>query len=143
MRKVANIMMLLNGIFSIILAVTMVITGVVFILMGTPLLDFSIQEIMNEAEAYIPEGISPEVLIAILRTTFIASGVIVALTAVPLGILANLSFKTRHEYTRGRYLAVIIMSAIFEIEFGIIGGIFGLIANRKAPKPQVEVIEAK
>ena len=137
MRKVANIMMLLNGIFSIIGAGMCVLYGVMFILIGTPLFDVTIK-VAAEAAEYIPESIPPEVALNLIRASFIASGAIMILSAVPLGILAKFSFKARQEYTRKNYLTVIIMSAIFTIKFGIVGGIFGLIANRKAPKPQAE-----
>ena len=131
MRKVANIMMLLNGIFSIVGVVTVVACGIIFILMGTPVFTDLLQRIISLFETYLPESISPEMIMIMMRTTFISSGVCMMLSCIPMGILANLSFKARDNHSRGLYLAVIIMSAILEIEFGIIGGIFGLIANRK------------
>ena len=140
MRKVQNIMMLLNGIFSIIGCVTLVVMGVILILFGTPVFGNLVRQAI-EQYGEVPADFDVELFLTILSATFISTGVILILCVVPSIVLAVLSFKARDSHRRGMLLAVIIMSAILDSGFGIVGGIFGLIANRKEPK--VEVVEAK
>lgn len=141
MRKVSNIMMLLNGIFSIIGCVTLVVMGIILILFGTPVFGDLVRQALEQYEGSMPADFDPELFISILSVTFIVLGIIFILSVAPMIVLAILSFKARGNHSRGMLLAIIIMSAILDSAFGIVGGIFGLIANRKEPK--VEVVEAK
>lgn len=141
MRKVSNIMMLLNGIFSIIGCVTLVVMGIILILFGTPVFGDLLRQALEQYEGSMPADFDPELFISILSVTFIVLGIIFILSVAPMIVLAILSFKARGNHSRGMLLAIIIMSAILDSAFGIVGGIFGLIANRKEPK--VEVVEAK
>jgi hypothetical protein len=141
MRKVSNIMMLLNGIFSIIGCVTLVVMGIILILFGTPVFGDLLRQALEQYEGSMPADFDPELFLTILSATFISVGVIFILSVAPMIVLAILSFKARGNHSRGMLLAIIIMSAILDSAFGIVGGIFGLIANRKEPKG--EVVEAK
>ena len=145
MRKVANIMMLLNGIFAIIGAAYLFLGGVMLILGGTPLFANMIREMIESGAAHSDFTDDPEQLLRFAQVMLIICGSSMILATAPSIVLAIISFKTRTNYSRGHYLAVIILSAILDIAFGIVGGIFGLIANRKAPKPQpeVEVVDVK
>ncbi len=134
MRKVSNIMMLLNGIFSIIGCVTLVVMGIILILFGTPVFGDLIRQALEQYEGSMPADFDPELFISILSVTFIVLGIIFILSVAPMIVLAILSFKARNNHSRGMLLAIIIMSAILDSAFGIVGGIFGLIANRKNQK---------
>lgn len=141
MRKVSNIMMLLNGINSIIGCVTLVVMGIILILFGTPVFGNLLRQALEQYKGSMPADFDPELFLSILSVTFIVVGISFILSVAPMIILAILSFKARGNHSRGMLLAIIIMSAILDSAFGIVGGIFGLIANRKEPK--VEVVEAK
>ena len=134
MRKVSNIMMLLNGIFSIIGCVTLVVMGIILILFGTPVFGDLLRQALEQYEGSMPADFDPELFISILSVTFIVLGIIFILSVAPMIVLAILSFKARNNHSRGMLLAIIIMSAILDSAFGIVGGIFGLIANRKNQK---------
>ena len=134
MRKVSNIMMLLNGINSIIGCATLVIMGIILILFGTPIFGDLLRQALEQHGGSMPADFDPELFLSILSVTFIVVGINFILSVVPMIVLATLSFKARNNHSRGMLLAIIIMSAILDSAFGIVGGIFGLIANRKNQK---------
>ena len=133
MRKVSNILLLIVGIYSIVAAVSLFITAIVFFVGGTPLLGHYLEPLLVEAGIDDPERIT--FLIQICSISCGVSMLWVAILCIPSAIL---SFKARKNPTKGLLLANVIVGYLCGTTYNVVGGILGLIYNARLARKEAQ-----
>lgn len=140
MRRLSNIFLKINMIMGFVFIGLWTLLAVIFFVVAG--LSGYIPEAANAAQqgGATVHG-DPEYAAIVLRTVFIVIGVffiLFALFAIPSAVLSS---KARNSTSKGTFIAVIILSALSLTEFGIAGGIIGIIATNKEAKSNI--IDAK
>jgi hypothetical protein len=110
MKKIANILLLISGIFGIIAAVVVGIIGIVS-MTGVG------------AAAAAEGGMSGGEAAA----AGIITGVVLLILLIPILIDVILCFRARKVQTQGSYIAVLVFGILGGNLFAIIGGVLGLV----------------
>ncbi len=110
MKKIANILLLISGIFGII---SLVVVGIIAIISMTGV----------GAAAAAEGGASGGEAAAV----GIVTGVILLIFLIPILVDVILCFRARKVQTQGSYIAVLVFGVLGGNLFAIIGGILGLV----------------
>ena len=136
MRKTANTLILVGAILSIVLAVSFLITAIVFFAISS---DAVIEEMLKTATY---EGTEEEAKI-VLKTTFITLGVVFAFVSTFGVINAIVAFVGRKKESRAAYILNIVFGLLSGVEINAAGGVVGTIYATKRDIKEKEAIENK
>ena len=127
MKKASEILLLIGGILEIVAAVGFLISGIVMILFGTPLMAEPLKQIAEEAVSKSTTQVSVEAVMSLLVTTFIATGIGFLFACVFSVIGAIVTFKASKERSKGLFIASMVFGILSGTTVATIGSIFGLI----------------
>ena len=130
MSKLSKTFLLIGAILSLIVAVTMVICGIVFLAFSAPAVKEYIIELLEQAEIHTDIPGTPAEQAASIQTIFMSIGIVFMIWAVVCVISAVVAFVGRNKQTNGLLVANIVLG-LFSGEFNTAGGILGLIANAR------------
>lgn len=136
MRKTANTLILVGAILSIVLAVSFLITAIVFFAISS---DAVIDEMLKTATY---EGTEEEAKI-VLKTTFITLGVVFSFISTFGVINAIVAFVGRKKESRAAYILNIVFGLLSGVEINAAGGVVGTIYATKRDIKEKEAIENK
>ena len=136
MRKTANTLILVGAILSIALAVSFLISAIVFFVISS---DAVIEEILKEATY----DVSEEEAKIILKTTFITLGVVFAFVSTFDVINAIIAFVSRKKESKAAYILNIVFGLLSGVEVNAAGGVVGTIYITKKEIKEKEAIENK
>ena len=127
MKKAARILFLISGIFGIVAAVSFLIAGIVYTVLGAsvPLIIQALQEGTIPAEA----GMTAEEYAPILAGVFIGVGVWFMISAALDIVVAVISFNARNTDKKPLFIASIVFGVLGLTFVGAVAGVFGLIAG--------------
>ena len=145
MRKVSKILFLVGGIMSFVFIGIFVLLGLGFIILGAIGHEYIVQMIQDgtiTVTSDIPDA-TPEMLASIVVATFIATGVMLVLFAIPAIFSGIFAFKAKNEDMPSTKLLIlnIIFGAISGAEVNMVGAILGLIANKRERNRQEIIVE--
>ena len=124
MKRAANILFLVAGILSIVLAVCFVITSIVFFAIAAS--EPFIKEMIANGTIVLPEGQSAETYLAVFIAICITYGVVFlvfGLLNVPNAIFA---FKGRRNSNKALFILNIVFGFLSGVLLNVIGGILAL-----------------
>ena len=136
MRKTANTLILVGAILSIALAVSFLISAIVFFVISS---DAVIEEILKEATY----DVSEEEAKIILKTTFITLGVVFAFVSTFDVVNAIIAFVSRKKESKAAYILNIVFGLLSGVEVNAAGGVVGTIYITKKEIKEKEAIENK
>lgn len=122
MRRLSKTFLTISAVLSFICVGLFVILGIVFIASGA---------LGGEAIAESNQGQGGEIGGAAFLGGMIAAGVMMFFLAIFALISGIVSTKAKANPTKGNLIVAIVFAAISCTEFGIAGGILGLIANSR------------
>ena len=127
MKKAANILFLIGGVYALVGLLSLVVTGVLLIVFSTSgLTDVIKQAIIDGSIQTSYQGTIEEVT-KLVQITLLTSGIIV-LCFVPLCIVSSiLSFKARNSRSHGLFIANIVFGVLSGNDVSVVGAIFALI----------------
>lgn len=128
MRKASDIILLVGAIVSIVCAVTFLIIGIVFAMLGQLPTEEIIQAI-NEGKYTTDVPGTPEQKALAVKSVLTGTGVFFLIVGVMSIVNAVLGFVARAKHSLGLYVANIVFGVLSLTEITLVGGIFGLIAN--------------
>lgn len=134
MRRLSNTFLTVNKVLAIILMISWFLLAIVFFVMS------SMGEFIKEgieSGAIDTDAKDPETAVAIAQGIFIALGVtfvLFGIAAIPSMVLSS---KARNSKSIGLFIAVIILSAVSFTEFGIAGGILGIVATKREARSNI------
>ena len=141
MKKVANILFLVGGIYSFILVASLVIIGIVFLVFSSAGLTATI--IIGIQNGSIKSSFTgtPEEIAALVQLTFLITGIILLFIA-SFGIVNGiLSLKARNTDNKNLYIANIVFGILSDTPINVVGAIFALIkGNTLEDYPNSQVI---
>ena len=147
MKRAANILFLVGAIISIVTAVSGILSGIAFIVLGCiPEIKQAIIDGVNNGSIQTTEA-TAEAAAAVFQYTFIACGVSVlfcSLFAIPNCIFA---FKARNCNSRVIFILNIVFGVICCVEVNVVGAVFALIKGdtieNNAHEEPKQVVEAE
>ena len=122
MRRLSKTFLTISAVLSFICVGLFVILGIVFIVSGA---------LGGEAIANANQGQGGEIGGAALLGGMIGAAVAMFFLAIFALISGIVSIKANANPTKGNLIVAIIFAAISCTELGILGGIFGLVANAR------------
>lgn len=129
MRTASRILILIGAIFSIIMATTFVIVGLVFL--GIAADKASLLEGIKNGSITTSTPGTPEEQAAALQLTFqIIASVFLVIAFINI-CNTVISFVARKIQSNALYITCLILGLISFVEINSFGSIFGLIANKK------------
>ncbi|MBR3617431.1 MAG: hypothetical protein IKN46_02010 [Acholeplasmatales bacterium] len=129
MRTASRILILIGAIFSIIMATTFVIVGLVFL--GISADKASLLEGINNGSIRTSTPGTPEEQAAALQLTFQIIAYVFLVIAFLNICNSVISFVARKIQSNALYITCLILGFISFVEINSFGSIFGLIANKK------------
>ena len=129
MRTASRILILIGAIFSIIMATTFVIVGLVFL--GISADKASLIEGINNGSIRTSTPGTPEEQAAVLQLTFQIIAYVFLVIAFINICNTVISFVARKIQSNALYITCLILGFISFVEINSFGSIFGLIANKK------------
>lgn len=129
MRTASRILILIGAIFSIIMATTFVIVGLVFL--GISADKASLLEGINNGSIRTSTPGTPEEQAAVLQLTFQIIAYVFLVIAFLNICNTVISFVARKVQSNALYITCLILGFISFVEINSFGSIFGLIANKK------------
>lgn len=136
MRKTANTLILVGAILSIVMAVSFLISAIVFFVISS---DAVIEQILKEATYDVSEE---EARIA-LKATFITLGVVFAFVSTFDVVNAIIAFTGRKKESKAAYILNIVFGLLSGVEVNAAGGVVGTIYATKKEIKEKEAIENK
>lgn len=136
MRKTANTLILVGAILSIVMAVSFLISAIVFFVISS---DAVIEEMLKTATY---EGTEEEAKI-ILKTSFITLGVVFAFVSTFDVVNAIIAFIGRKKESKAAYILNIVFGLLSGVEVNAAGGVVGTIYATKKEIKEKEAIENK
>ena len=137
MRKASKIIFLVAGIVSIVIAVNLLITGLIFVILpNTEAFKQVVQDFIDQAKEPVPADFEK-----VLKGLFIGLGVCFFCFMVFAGINSFLSFKAFREEKPAKPLCVlnIVFGVVSLCEINIVAAIFAFIANgQESRRAQLE-----
>lgn len=127
MRTASRILILIGAIFSIIMATTFVIVGLVFL--GIAADKASLIEGINNGSIKTSTPGTPEEQAAVLQLTFQIIAYVFLVIAFINICNTVISFVSRKVQSNALYITCLILGFLSFVEINSIGSIFGLIAN--------------
>ena len=117
MRNLSKTFLRVNAVLSYVFAGLFALAAIIFFVVGSPLISDLIAEESREGAA------------AYAISMNVSGGVFLALTA--MAILSGVFSGKAHSQEKNALIMAIVFSALSGTEFGVAGGIIGLIANAK------------
>ena len=144
MKKAANILFLVGAILSIATAVSGILSGVAFIVLGSiPEIKQAIIDGINNGTIQTTEA-NAEAAAAVFQYTFIASGISVlfcSLFAIPNCFFA---FKGRNSNNHVMFILNIVFGVISGVIVNVVGAVFALVKGDTivdAPAQETKEVE--
>lgn len=134
MRKTANTLILVGAILSIVMAVSFLISAIVFFVISS---DAVIEEMLKTATYDVTE----EEARMILKTTFITLGVVFAFVSTFDIVNAIIAFISRKKESKAAYILNIVFGLLSGVEVNAAGGVVGTIYITKKEIKEKEAIE--
>lgn len=134
MRKTANTLILVGAILSIVMAVSFLISAIVFFVISS---DAVIEEMLKTAKY----DVSEEEARMILKTTFITLGVVFAFVSTFDIVNAIIAFISRKKESKAAYILNIVFGLLSGVEVNAAGGVVGTIYITKKEIKEKEAIE--
>ena len=119
MRNLSKTFLKVNAILSYVFMGLFILGAVIFFIVGSPLISQHF------------EGEGAEAGKIAYTVSMMCSGVLFVFLAVMALLSAKFSSKAKIEQSKGTLIMAIVFSALSGTEFGVAGGIIGLIANYK------------
>ena len=138
MRRLSNIFLLIGGIFAILDAVVYVLCAVVFFAAGIPAIAEYIRMGLEYAGA--PD---PEKIVVLIQACSIALGVFMLIMAgicIPSIVFA---FKAQKDPSKNLLVLNIVFGYLSGSTYNMVGGILGLIYNKKLERKQAREANAQ
>ena len=117
MRRLSQTFLRVNAVLSYVFAGLFALAAIIFFVVGSPLISDLIAEESREGAA------------AYAISMNISGGIFLALTA--MAILSGVFSGKARSQEKNALIMAIVFSALSGTEFGVAGGIIGLIANAK------------
>ncbi|MCR4911718.1 MAG: hypothetical protein K5925_04270 [Bacilli bacterium] len=125
MKKAANILFLIGGIVAIVWAIGYLISGIVFLVMGSN--EALIVQLINEGQVQLPQGVTAEEFAKIFCATMagIGAGCLVCLACSVASSI--LSFKGRNSSSKAVFILNIVFGVLAFTLVPVVAAVFGLI----------------
>ena len=130
MRKASDIVLLVGGILEILATLTFMALALVFMILSSPASAEIIKEGLQNGTITTSFAGSVDEQVAVIQLAFKAMGVVFVVLTVFSLIGCVVSFLAKAKKTNPLYVLAIIFGAL-SIEVPLVGGIFGLIANKR------------
>ena len=130
MRKASDIVLLVGGILEILATLTFAALALVFMILSSPASAEIIKEGLQNGTITTSFAGSVDEQVAVIQLAFKAMGVVFVVLTVFSLIGCVVSFLAKAKKTNPLYVLAIVFGAV-SIEVPLIGGIFGLIANKR------------
>ena len=130
MRKASDIVLLVGGILEILATLTFMALALVFMILSSPASAEIIKEGLQNGTITTSFAGSVDEQVAVIQLAFKAMGVVFVVLTVFSLIGCVVSFLAKAKKTNPLYVLAIIFGAV-SIEVPLVGGIFGLIANKR------------
>ena len=130
MRKASDIVLLVGGILEILATLTFMALALVFMILASPASAEIIKEGLQNGTITTSFAGSVDEQVAVIQLAFKAMGVVFVVLTVFSLIGCVVSFLAKAKKTNPLYVLAIIFGAV-SIEVPLVGGIFGLIANKR------------
>ena len=130
MRKASDIVLLVGGIVEILATITFLALAIVFMVLASPASAEIIKEGLQDGTITTSFVGSVDEQVAMIQLVFNAVGVVFVVLTVFSLIGCVVSFLAKAKKTNPLYVLAIIFGAV-TIEVPLVGGIFGLIANKR------------
>ena len=127
MKKASGIILLIGAIIGFVTAILLSISGIIFLVLGSPTMVQIIKEGIQNGTLQTTESV--DVAIAIWQTTFITMGVIMLLFQLVMLASSIVGLIARKRESKALYVVAIVLGAIGN-EIILAGAILGRIAVR-------------
>lgn len=145
MKKLSRIFLTIAGVFHIVNGAAFLTCVVVYLVLGIVALAGGglgivqvIQEQAGDEAAYAGtiSALVVGIVYLVLSVLFVGFGIVSF-------IGSKVTFKARNEGGKANFVAAIVFGALFDVSFGIAGGILGIIAaNKEKPVEEAPAEEA-
>ena len=137
MKKAANILLTIGGVFAIICAVSYLICGVVFIVLASPAFTQVLIEGVESGSVHTDfHGATTEEIVMLIQATFLAIG-IMFMCFIPFAIAdCVICFVGRAKQTKVLYILNIVFGVLGGTIVNTVGGVLGLVAKIKEGRRQ-------
>lgn len=138
MRRLSNVFLLVGGICAIICAVCYFFIALTFFMAGIPQIAEYIRIGLEEAGAP-----NPDKIVLLIQAGSIALGVFMLIlmgVCIPSAIFA---FKAQRDPSKNLLVLNIVFGYLSGSTYNMVGGILGLIYNRKLERKNAKVVDAQ
>ena len=130
MRKASDIVLLVGGIVEILATITFLALAIVFVVLASPASAEIIKEGLENGTITTSFAGSVDEQVALIQLAFKAVGVVFVVLTVFSLIGCIVSFLAKAKKTNPLYVLAIVFGAV-STYVPLVGGIFGLIANKR------------
>ena len=140
MKKATRILLLVSGIMSIVDAVILLITSIVFMVLSSPSLRQYYVDGLRDGSVHSSFTGSPEEVAKAIQAVFLVVGIILLFVTIFAIANAVVSFLARNKESKGLYIMAIVFGVLSGVAVSVVGGIFGLcvLGNNNNPAQLVE-----
>ena len=137
MKKASRIVLLVGSIVGFVVAGILLLTGILFIIFGTPAFADIIREGIEKGT--IHTDVSPETAVTIWQFTFLSNGILMVVIAIIMCLSGFFGLRARKLETKKAYIISIVFGAMMN-EVNLVGSILGLIAWKRTENRKAKVV---
>ena len=138
MKRAANILFLIGGIYSIVNGVTMLILGITFIIFSSPAFYDMLYTAVSDGTIQSSFTGSVEMVVRQIQLMYMSMGIVFAFLGAFALPNAALSFAARKSKSKGLLIANIVFSFLSGVEVNAVGAILALVDNNRSASRSIE-----
>ena len=138
MKKASRIVLLVGSIIGFVGAGALLLTGILFIVFGTPAFAEIIKEGVEKCTIHTT-AVDPETAATIWQFTFLSNGIVMLIIAIIMALSGLFGLRARKLETKKAYIVSIVFGAMMN-EVNLVGSILGLIAWKRAENRKAKVV---